>query len=48
VRLDNVKKNSDRIAGDMGLHFEGGAQTFLYKGTNGRWKGVLSEAELVQ
>lgn len=48
VRLDNVKKNSARIVGDMDEHFEGGAQTFLYKGTNGRWKDVLSETELVQ
>ena len=48
VRLDNVQKNSDRIVGDMDLFFEGGAKTFLYNGTNGRWKDVLSEAELAQ
>lgn len=48
VRLDNVKKNSDRIVGGVGLYFEGDAQTFLDKGTNGRWKDVLSDAELVQ
>ena len=27
-------------------HFEGGAESFLFKGTNGRWRGVLSEGEL--
>jgi len=26
--------------------FEGGAQAFLFKGTNGRWRDVLSESEL--
>jgi aryl sulfotransferase len=25
---------------------EGGARTFFWKGTNGRWRGILSEAEL--
>jgi aryl sulfotransferase len=43
-----VQKNAGRIVGDMDMFFEGGAKTFLYKGTNGRWKDVLSEAELVQ
>jgi len=48
VRFENVKKNPERIVGDMSPFFEGGAQTFLYKGTNGRWKDVLSEFELAQ
>jgi aryl sulfotransferase len=26
--------------------FKGGAQTFIFKGTNGRWKDVLSQDEL--
>ncbi len=28
-----------------GAFWEGGAQTFLYKGTNGRWQGVLPETD---
>ena len=48
VRFDTVKKNPERITGDMSLFFEGGAQSFIFKGTNGRWKDVLSEAELAQ
>ena len=28
--------------------FEGGADSFLYKGTNGRWRDVLTEEELAQ
>ena len=28
--------------------FKGGRSTFIFKGTNGRWKGVLTEQELAQ
>ena len=28
-----------------GAFWEGGAQTFLHKGNNGRWKGVLPKAD---
>lgn len=27
-------------------HWDGGAETFLFKGTNGRWRGVLNDEEL--
>jgi aryl sulfotransferase len=27
-------------------NFEGGAQSFLFKGTNGRWRDVLTPAEV--
>jgi aryl sulfotransferase len=37
------EKNSDRPR--MFVH---GARTFFYKGTNGRWRNVLTEAELAQ
>jgi aryl sulfotransferase len=29
-------------------HFVGGADTFLFKGTNGRWRDVLTADELVR
>ena len=45
-RFDTVKKNADRITGEMDWGFKGGNQTFFHKGTNGRWQGVLSEDEL--
>ncbi len=45
-RFDSVKKNADRVVGDMSWGFEGGSQTFIHKGTNGRWKGVLDEEDL--
>lgn len=41
-----VKKDAEKIIGDMGFAFKGGAETFVNKGTNGRWEGVLSEDEL--
>lgn len=36
----------DEAGSTMFKTFTGGAQRFLNKGTNGRWKGVLSEKEL--
>ena len=32
--------------GEFETHFVGGADTFLYKGTNGRWQGELTQDEL--
>ena len=33
---------------DMDLAFDGGAAAFFHKGTNGRWRGVLTEAQLAR
>lgn len=42
-----VKKNPKVVTGDgIDFAFKGGAETFINKGTNGRWKDVLSEDEL--
>ena len=41
----SMKARSDEIA-DFDAHFVGGADTFLYKGTNGRWRDVLTADEL--
>jgi hypothetical protein len=36
-----------RALGDeMGIIFEGGAERFLYKGTNDRWRDVLTNDDL--
>jgi aryl sulfotransferase len=32
--------------GDFDSGFEGGAEGFLFKGTNGRWRDVLGDDEL--
>jgi aryl sulfotransferase len=41
-----MKARSDEI-GEFTL-FVGGAETFLYKGTNDRWRGVLTDVELAE
>src|SRR5919199_1866897 len=43
--FERMREDAEKI-GDFGRTFEGGAESFLYKGTNGRWRGVLSEGEL--
>ena len=40
-----MKANADRFVPRGGVHFDGGAQTFINKGTNGRWRGVLGAAD---
>jgi aryl sulfotransferase len=40
-----MKQHSDEIA-DFDARFVGGADAFLYKGTNGRWRDVLTAEEL--
>jgi aryl sulfotransferase len=45
--FDWMKTNSDRI-GDFQHLFEGGGQSFFFKGTNGRWRDVLTAAELAR
>ncbi len=42
-----VKKNPDIVTGPgIDFGFKGGADTFINKGTNGRWKDVLNEEDL--
>ncbi|TCJ18482.1 sulfotransferase domain-containing protein [Rubrobacter taiwanensis] len=43
--FESMRANPDRV-GDFGSLFEGGAGAFLFKGTNGRWRKMLTEAEL--
>jgi aryl sulfotransferase len=46
--FEAMKANADKdpLTAFIGHIFQGGATTFINKGTNGRWKGVLSEAQL--
>jgi len=46
VSFTEMKKRGERYAPGGGEHWKGGAQTFLHKGTNGRWRDVLSKADL--
>ena len=44
--FSEMKQRGEQYAPGGGEHWEGGAQTFLHKGTNGRWREVLSDEEL--
>jgi aryl sulfotransferase len=43
--FDYVKRNATRAPPLGGVFWEGGAQTFIHKGTNGRWRDVLTVEE---
>ncbi|MGH3085823.1 MAG: sulfotransferase domain-containing protein [Rubrobacteraceae bacterium] len=43
--FEGMRENSEKV-GDFERVFAGGAESFLFKGTNGRWREVLTEEEL--
>jgi len=43
--FDNMREN-EAMMGDMSVGFEGGNRGFLFKGTNGRWRDVLTADEI--
>ena len=43
--FDYMKANASKSVPLGGVFWDGGAQTFIHKGTNGRWRDVLSEAD---
>jgi aryl sulfotransferase len=43
--FDYMKANATESVPLGGIFWEGGAETFIHKGTNGRWKDVLTEEE---
>jgi aryl sulfotransferase len=46
VTFSTMKQNAAQLVPVAETLFKGGAQTFIFKGTNGRWKDILSPAEL--
>jgi aryl sulfotransferase len=46
VSFATMKQQAVQLVPFTESRFKGGAQTFIFKGTNGRWKGVLSPEEL--
>jgi len=46
VSFKEMKRQADKYAPGGGQFWKGGGQTFLHKGTNGRWRDVLSDEEL--
>jgi len=43
--FDYMKANATESVPLGGIFWEGGAETFIHKGTNGRWRDVLTEEE---
>lgn len=48
VSLPAMRRKGELYAPGGGQFWKGGAGTFLHKGTNGRWREVLTDAELAQ
>jgi aryl sulfotransferase len=46
TRFDRMKRDAERVVGLAAPLWEGGARQFVNRGTNGRWRDVLGEAEL--
>ena len=46
VSFTEMKRRGDFYAPGGGQFWKGGAKTFLHKGTNGRWRDVLSDEEM--
>lgn len=44
--FDSMKRNGGAILAGLERAFVNGHQTFLHSGTNNRWKGVLTDADL--
>jgi aryl sulfotransferase len=45
--FEAMKRNGTELMGaDLGMAFDGGADRFLHKGTNGRWHDVLTASDL--
>jgi aryl sulfotransferase len=48
ISFNGMKENFNMIMPDADHLFREGSKTFMNKGVNGRWQGVLTEAELEQ
>lgn len=46
VSLDSMRREAERTGAGLVQSFRGGADTFFFQGTNGRWKSVLTAQEL--
>ena len=46
VSFNNMRANGDNVMGGATAFWEGGSARFMNKGTNGRWRDVLTEDDL--
>lgn len=44
--FDAMRRDGDALLGNLTSLFRDGSQTFLYKGINGRWRGVAREDDI--
>ena len=44
--FDSMKSKADELMPSASEIWQGGGQTFLHKGTNGRWRDVFAEEDL--
>jgi aryl sulfotransferase len=44
--FESMKRDADVLVPETALGFEGGPSTFIYKGTNDRWRNVLTPEDL--
>lgn len=44
--FSSMKRDGAKMLGEVQHAFKGGADTFIHKGTNARWRGVLTDADL--
>jgi len=44
--FEAMKGDAEKVAPLGGALWEGGSETFINKGTNGRWRGVLTDAQV--
>ena len=48
AEFSTMKGQGDEIMSSLATHFVGGSQRFLHKGTNGRWRDVLTKDDLTR
>lgn len=48
ISIDSMRARGAEYVPDGGVFWKGGTDTFLNKGTNGRWREVLTDEELAQ
>jgi aryl sulfotransferase len=46
ARFETMKRDASKLVPGTARAFKGGVETFIYKGTGGRWRNVLTDAEL--
>ncbi len=46
VKFKSMKRDALSLLPDSHIRFKGGAKTFINKGTNGRWRSVLTASDL--